>query len=166
MRYILLGETYMTISKEHVQDSTSYNEALIDRDVEFWKKAMKQEMESMYSNKVWKHVEAPNGVKPIRCKWIYNRKRGVHGRMETSKVRLIAKGYTQKEGIDYKEIFSLVTILKSIRILLSIAIVLDYKIWQIDVKTVFFNGHLEEDIYMQQPYGFLQKVQEHMVCTL
>ena len=91
---MLLGETYTAISDEHVQDPTNYNEALIDRDVEFWKKAMNQEMESMYSNKVWEHVEAPNGVKPIGCKWIYKRKRGVDGRVETFKARLVAKGFT------------------------------------------------------------------------
>ena len=67
-RCMLLGETYTTISDEHVQNPTSYNEALIDRDVELWNKAINQEMESMYSNKVWEVVEAPNGVKPIGCK--------------------------------------------------------------------------------------------------
>ena len=163
---MLLGETYTAISDEHVQDPTSYNEALIDRDVEFWKKAMNQEMESMYSNKVWELVEAPNGVKPIGCKWIYKRKRGVDGRVETFKARLVAEGFTQKEGINYEETFSPVAMLKSIRILLSIAAVLDYEIWQMDVKTAFLNGHLEENIYMQQPDGFIQKGQEHMVCKL
>ena len=136
-RYMLLGETYTAISDEHVQDPTSYNEALIDKDVEFWKKAMNQEMESMYSNKVWELVEAPNGVKPIGCKWIYKRKRGVDGRVETFKARLVAKRFTQKKGIDYEETFSPVAMLKSIRILLSIAAVLDYEIWQMDVKTAF-----------------------------
>ncbi|KAK9187740.1 hypothetical protein WN944_019139 [Citrus x changshan-huyou] len=165
-RYMFLGETYMAISDEHVQDLTSYNEALIDRDVEFWKKAMNQEMESMYSNKVWELVEAPNGVKPIGCKWIYKRKSGVDGRVETFKARLVAEGYTQKEGIDYEETFSPDAMLKSIRILLSIAAVLDYEIWQMDVKTAFLNRHLKENIYMQQPDGFIQKGQEHMVCKL
>ncbi|KAH9707912.1 BED-type domain-containing protein [Citrus sinensis] len=109
-------------------------------------RVMNQEMESMYSNKVWELVEAPNGVKPIRCKWIYKRKRGVDERVETFKVRLVAKGFTQKEGIDYEETFSPVAMLKSIRILLSIVVVLDYEIWQMDVKIAFLNGHLEENI--------------------
>ena len=68
--------------------------------------------------------------------------------METFNARLVAKGFTQKEGIDYEETFSPVAMLKSIRILLSIAACLDYEIWQMDVKTAFLNGNLEEDIYM------------------
>ena len=86
--------------------------------------------------------------------------------MEIFKAKLVAKAFTQKEGIDYDETFSPVVMLKSIRILLSIAAVLDYEIWQIDVKTAFLNGHLEECIYMQQLDGFIQKGHEHMVCKL
>ena len=68
------------------------------------------------------------------------------GKVETFKARLVDKGFTQKEGIDYEETFSLVAMLKSIRILLSIAACLDYEIWQMDVKTAFLNINLEEDI--------------------
>ena len=78
----------------------------------------------------------------------------------------MAKGYTQKEGIDYDETFSPVAMLKSIRILLSIATHYDYEIWQMDVKTAFLNGNLEEEIYMMQLEGFIAKNQEHMVCKL
>ncbi|MCQ7012854.1 hypothetical protein M9Y11_18445, partial [Clostridioides difficile] len=78
----------------------------------------------------------------------------------------MAKGYTQKEGIDYEETFSPVAMLKSIRILLAIAAHMDYEIWQMDVKTAFLNGSLEENIYMKQPEGFIAKGQEHMVCKL
>ena len=79
----------------------------------------------------------------------------------------MAKWYTQKEGIDYDETFSPVVMLKSIRILLSIAVYYyDYEIWQMDVKTVFLNGNLEEEIYMLQPESFIAKNQEYMVCKL
>ena len=84
----------------------------------------------------------------------------------TFKVRLVAKGFTQKEDINYMETFSLVAMLKSIRILLSIVACLDYEIWQMDVKTAFLNGNLEEDIYMQQPEGFVAGRKDNLVCKL
>ena len=71
--------------------------------------------------------------------------------METFKARLVVKGYTQKEGINYEETFSLVSMFKSIYVLLSIAAHLDYEIWKMDMKMTFFNGRLEESIYMVQP---------------
>ena len=98
---------------------------------------MKSELDSMYSNQVWDLVKAPNGIKLVSCKWVYKRKRGIDGKVETFKARLMAKGYTQKEGIDYEETFSPVAMLKSIIILLSIAAHYDYEIWQMDVKMLF-----------------------------
>ena len=165
-RYVLLGESYQVIAIDSEDDPINYKEALEDVDVQEWQKAMDREMESMYSNSVWSLVEAPKWVKPIGCKWIYKRKRGSDGKVETFKARLVAKGYTQKEGIDYEETFSPVAMLKSIRILLAVAASLDYEIWQMDVKTAFLNGNLNEDIYMQQPEGFKAKGKEHMVCKL
>ena len=111
----------------------------------------------MYSNYVWTLVEAPNGVKLLGCKWVYKRKRGIDGKGKTFKARLVAKGYTQKEGFDYKETFSSVAMIKSIRILLSIVAHMDYEIWQMDVKTTFLNRGLDETIYMVQPEGFIAK---------
>lgn len=78
----------------------------------------------------------------------------------------MAKGYIQKEGVDYEETFSPVAMLKSIRILLSIATCFDYEIWQMDVKTAFLNGYLEKSIYMEQPEGLIVKDQEQKVCKL
>ena len=86
--------------------------------------------------------------------------------METFKVRLVAKGYTQKEGFDYEETFSPVVMIKSIRILLFIVAHMDYEIWQMDVKTAFLNRSLKETIYMVQPKGFITKGQEKKVCKL
>ena len=79
------------------------------------------------------------------------KKKGIDGKVVTFKARLVEKGYTQKGGVEYEETFSPVAMLKSIRILLSIAACLDYEIWQMDVKTTFLNGYLEESIYMIQP---------------
>ena len=91
---------------------------------------MKSELESMYSNNVWTLVDLPQGVKPTGCKWVYKRKKGVDGKVETYKARLVAKGYSKKSSFDYDEIFSPMAMIKSIRILLSIATYYDYEIWQ------------------------------------
>ena len=134
IRFIGLGETYETILEEAELDPYTYKEAINDIDAHHWVQAMKSELDSMYSNQVWDLVKAPKGIKPVGCKWVYKRKRGIDGKVETFKARLVAKGYTQKEGIDYDETFSPVAMLKSIRILLSIAAYYDYEIWQMDVK--------------------------------
>ncbi|KAA0060444.1 gag/pol protein [Cucumis melo var. makuwa] len=123
-------------------------QAMNDVDCDQWIKAMDLEMEFMYSNSVWTLVDQPNNVKPIGCKWIYKRKQDQAGKVQTFKALLVAKGHTQKEGIDYEETFSPVAMIKLIRILLSIATFYDYEIWQMDVKTAFLNGNLEESIYM------------------
>ena len=165
-RYRQDGEAQVAITDDGIDDPLTYRCAMEDNDKEKWLEAMKLEMESMYSNSVWELVDLPEGVNPIGCKWIYKRKRGVDGNVETFKARLVAKGYTQKEGVDYEETFSPVAMLKSIRILLSIAAHYDYEIWQMDVKTAFLNGYLEETIYMEQPEGFISKDEKQKVCKL
>ena len=106
----------------------SFKEAMISFDKEKWQEAMNLEIESMYFNSIWELIDLPDEVRPIGCKWIYKRKRGVDGEVETFKARLVAKGYTKKEGVDYEETFSPVAMLKSIHILLSIAAYFDYEI--------------------------------------
>jgi Reverse transcriptase (RNA-dependent DNA polymerase) len=89
----------------------------------------------------------------------------VDGNLTTYKAR-VTKGFKQIQGVDYDETFSPVTMFKSIRILLAIAAFYDYKIWQMDVKTVFLNGDLEEDVYMTQPVGFEDPNNTSKVCKL
>ena len=88
------------------------------------------------------------------------------GNVCTFKARLVAKCYTQTHGIDYDETFSPVAKIKSIRILLAIAAFYDYEIWQMDVKTAFLNGKLEEDVFMTPPEGFEHKKYPNKVCVL
>ena len=109
---------------------------------------MASKIESMYTNQVWNLMDPLEGIKPMGCKYVYKRKRGVDGKMETFKARLVAQDYTQREGIDYEETFSPVAMIKSIRIFLSIRASLDYDIWQMDVKTAFLNDNLDECINM------------------
>ena len=99
--FIGLGETYEAILEETKYDPYTYEKAMNDIDAHHWVKAMKSELDSIYSNQVWDIVKAPNSIKPVGCKWVYKRKRGIDGKVETFKARLVAKRYTKKEGNDY-----------------------------------------------------------------
>ena len=165
-RFMFHGEALTASADMDDDEPMSYLQAMASPEANLWQDAMKSEIHSMYSNNVWKIVDLPEGIKPVGCKWIFKKKRGPDGNVETFKARLVAKGYTQKEGIDYEDTFSPVAMLKTIRILLSIAAALDYEIWQMDVKTAFLNGNLDERIYMAQPDGFMEKGQEGKVCEL
>nr|GEY72248.1 retrovirus-related Pol polyprotein from transposon TNT 1-94 [Tanacetum cinerariifolium] len=106
------------------------------------------------------------GKKAIGCKWVYAKKEGFHGQDEVRyKVRLVAKGYAHKEGIDYNEVFPLVVKHSSIRILLALIAQLDLEQFQMDVKTAFLHGDLEEEIYMVQPEGFKVSRKEHEISA-
>ena len=122
-----------------------------------WLITMKLEMDSIYINQVWTLVDPPEGIKPIGCKWVFKKKTYMDGNVITYKDRLVAKGYHQKQGIDYDETFSPVAMLKSIRILLAITAHYDYEIWKMDVKTAFLNGNLTKEVYMTQPEGFISE---------
>ncbi|PKI39342.1 hypothetical protein CRG98_040208, partial [Punica granatum] len=126
---------------------------------------MKSEIDSMSENQVWDLVDPPEGIVPIGNKWIFKRKIGADGKVETYKTRLVAKGYRQRQGVDYEETFSPVVMLKSIRIMLAIAAHYDYEVWQMDVKTAFLNGYIEEDILMDQLRAFESK-DKSKVCKL
>ncbi|KAL0439387.1 UNVERIFIED_CONTAM: Retrovirus-related Pol polyprotein from transposon TNT 1-94 [Sesamum latifolium] len=137
-----------------------------DIDSDKWLEAIKSEMDSMGSNQVWTLVDPPKGARPVGCKWVYKRKLGADGEVMAFKARLVAKGYTQQPGVDFEETYSPVAIAKSIRILLAIAAWYDYEIWQMDVKTAFLNGFVEEEIFIDQPEGFTTVGEEQKVCCL
>ncbi|KAL0433527.1 UNVERIFIED_CONTAM: hypothetical protein Slati_2687000 [Sesamum latifolium] len=128
-----------------------------------WLEAMKSEMDSMGSNQVWTLVDPPKCVRPVGCKWVYKRKLGADGEVTAFKARLVTKGYTQRPGVDFEETYSPVAMAKSILILLAIAAWYDYEIWQMDVKTAFLNGFVEEEIFMDQPEGFTTVGEEQKV---
>ena len=109
----------------------------------------------MDDNQVWDLVELPESSKQVGCKWVFMTKRDSKGNIERYKVKLVAKGFTQKDGIDYKETFSPVSKKDSLRIILALVAHYDLELHQMDVKTAFLNGDLEEEIYMDQPEGFV-----------
>ncbi|KZV29549.1 hypothetical protein F511_00827 [Dorcoceras hygrometricum] len=120
----------------------------------------------MIDNDVWDLVTLPKGAKPIGCKWIFKTKRDSKGNVERFKARLVAKGFTQKEGIDYKETFSPVSSKDSFRIIMALVAHFDLELHQMDVKTTFLNGDIDETIYLRQPEGFVSGDPDNMVCKL
>ena len=103
------------------------------------------------TNKTWELVKLPRDRKTVGCKWVFKLKKGVDGKVERYKSRLVEKWYFQMEGIDYHEIFFLVVKLVSICIVLALVVLLDLELEQLDVETTFLHGDLDEDIYMEQP---------------
>ncbi|CAA7028219.1 unnamed protein product [Microthlaspi erraticum] len=124
-------------------------------------------MESLFKNKTWKLVDRVATQRPIGCRWIFTRKAGIVGvENPRFKARLVAKGYSQKEGIDYQEIFSPVVKHVSVRFLLSMVVHFNMELQQMDVKTAFLHGYLDETIYMEQPEGYEDERYPDKVCLL
>ncbi|KAE8727553.1 putative serine/threonine-protein kinase WNK6 [Hibiscus syriacus] len=133
----------------------TYQEAIQTLESDKWKSAMDEEMQSLQKNNTWKLAQLPKGKRAIGCKWVFAKKGGSHRKKDVRyKARLVAKGYAQKEGIDYNEVFSPVVKHSSIRILLALVAQLNLELAQLDVKTAFLHGDLEEEIYMTQPEGY------------
>ncbi|GJY28604.1 retrotransposon protein, putative, ty1-copia subclass [Tanacetum coccineum] len=143
-----------------------YKAALLDPESDKWLNAINVEMQSMKHNKVWELVDLPPNGKIVGHKWLLKKKTNMDGAVHTYKARLVAKGFTQTPGIDYKETFSPVVDIRAIRILIAITVFYDYEIWQMDVKTAFLNGYLNEEVYMEQPEGFVSQKFPNRVCKL
>src|SRR3954463_1359608 len=123
----------------------NYEEAMMSPNSAKWLEAMKSEMRSMYENKVWTLIDLPNDRGAIEIKWIFKRKTDADSSVTIYKARIVAKGFRQVQGVDYDESFSLVSMLKSVRIMLAIAAF--YEIWQMDKKTAFLNGFIKRKVY-------------------
>lgn len=146
----LLAYALIVADELEIEEPKSYKEAMECKENFFWKEAAKEEMFSLEKNGTWALVERPKNQKRVGCKWIFKLKPGIPGVEDRRfKGRVVAKGYSQKEGIDYNEIFFPVVKHVSIRILLSIVVNLDYELEQMDVKTAFLHGELEERILME-----------------
>ena len=148
-------------------DPSTFQEAIQSEERQGWMGAMSEEMESLHKNSAWELVPKPKDRKVIGSKWVYRKKEGISEKAATTyKARLVAKKFSQKERVDYDEIFSPVVKHTSIRMLLSLVAQLNMELEQLDVKTAFLHGDLEETIYMAQPEGFKEAGKEDLVCKL
>jgi len=118
---------------------------------------MNQEINFILKNNTWKLATLPRGQKAIRVKWVYKAKKNAKGEIERYKARPVVKGYNQRYGIDYDEVFAPVTRLEIIRLIISLATQRKWKIYHMDVKSAFLNGLLEEEVYIEQPMGYVLK---------
>ena len=147
-------------------DPKTFLEAMQSRDSAFWREAVDDEMDSILSNNTYDIVDLPQGCKTIGCKWIFRKKYHTDGSIQTFKARLVAKGFRQKEGIDYFDTYAPVARTTTIRVLFALASLHNLYVHQMDVKTTILNGDLDEEVYMEQPEGFVLPNNEHKVCKL
>ena len=125
-----------------------------------WVKAMEKEMESLKTNEVWNLVELPENRKTVGSKWVFRVNTDGDGTVETHKARLVAQGFSQTFDDDYDETFSPVARFESVRTVIALAAQHGLKLHQMDVTTAFLNGYLKEEVYMEQPEGFIEKGKE------
>ena len=168
-----IPDDYIVFLQEHEvdigvmeDDPINFRQAMESSNSQKWIDAMNEEIKSMKDNDVWDLIPLPEGAKPIGCKWIFKTKKDSKGNIERYKARLVAKGFTQKEGIDYKETFSPVSSKDSFRIIMALVAHFDLELHQMDVKTAFLNGDIDETIYMVQPENFVSGDAKQMVCKL
>ena len=129
-----------------------------------WIEVMQDERKSLHENHTYELVKLPKGMRALNNKWVFIVKVEKHNLKPRYKARLIVKGFGQREGIDFDKIFSPVVKMSSIRTVLGLAASLNLEIEQMDVKTAFLHGDLEEEIYMEQPEGFKVEGKENFVC--
>jgi transposase InsO family protein len=155
----------LTVSVDFLEPRT-VEEAMASEQREQWEKAMKEEYDALIRNETWRIELLPEGRLPVGCRWIFKFKRDGQGNITRYKARLVAQGFAQLEGIDYEETFAPVAKFTSIRTALALAAHYDWHVEQMDVKSAFLNGVLEEEIYMRQPPGFLVGDGEIYVCRM
>ena len=155
---------YMALmSKCIVTEPSSFEEAVEDP---AWVDAMVEEYDSIVRNNAWEIVPRPEGKSVVGSRWIYKVKQAADGSVEKYKARFVARGFSQIEGIDYEETFAPVARYSSIRMILALSAHMGWHIHQMDVKTAFLNGVIEEEVYIEQPEGFEIFNSDSHVCRL
>jgi hypothetical protein len=140
-----------------LEEPQNIEETLTCENSKEWECAMQEEYDSLMTNNTWTLVPLPVGRKPVSCKWVFKIKQGTNGEVEHYKARLVARGFTQTYGVDYNETFAPIAKFTSICCILALAALEDMEIHQMDMKTAFLNGKHEEEIYMEQPQGFVHQ---------
>lgn len=146
------------------EEPQSYNDAMASSNKVEWEKAMNTEYESLIKNSVWTLVDRPADRNIIKCKWVYKVKQDTSGCFDKFRARLVARGFSQEPGIDYDKTFAPVVRHSTMRVLFNLANELDMDIDHVDVTTAFLYGNLIEEIYMEQPEGFI--INKNKVCLL
>ena len=145
------------------QDPIYFEDAIKEKQ---WINAMHEEMESIDKNDTWELVDLPKNKECIGVKWVYKTKYKENGEVDKYKARLVAKGFAQEYGVDYNETFAPIARLDTVRMVLAIAAQNKWMVYQMDVKSAFLNGYLEEEVYVQQPPGYEIKGHGHKVYRL
>ena len=131
-----------------------------------WEDAMNEEMVALEANDTWELVPLPKGKNAIGCKWVYKIKNKADGSIERYKARLVAKGYAQTYGIDYEETFAPVAKMATVRAVIAVAASKGWIMHQMDVKNAFLHGELQEEVYVEQPLGYVHPSYPDYVCRL
>ncbi|KAJ0492733.1 putative RNA-directed DNA polymerase [Helianthus annuus] len=139
------GPEFLTYMVE--DEPQTYQQAVHSSEGPQWREAIKSEIDSILQNHTWELVDLPQGCKPLGYRWIFKKKMKPDGTIDKYKARLVIKGYKQREGLDYFDTYSPVTRITSIRMVLAIDAIRDLEVHQMDVKTAFLDGNLEEEIY-------------------
>jgi hypothetical protein len=127
---------------------------------------MEEELDQIEKNDTWELVPRPKDKNVIDTKWVYRNKLNEDGQVTRNKSILVCKGYAQVEGVDFEDTFSLVTRMEAIQLLLAYACSKNIKVYQMDVKSTFLNGELEEEVYIEKPEGFQLSENADYVCKL
>jgi hypothetical protein len=149
-----------------VYEPTDYSDAVTSPEATLWKETIAEEHNSLMVNNTWTLTPLPSGRDTIKTRWIFKVKPGTNGQNPRYKARLVAKGFSQRPGIDFTETYAPVVKMDSLRTVLSLVAARDLDIMQLDIKTAFLYGEVDEEIYLSQPEGFVAAGKESLVCRL